>query len=289
MSNHHLSDADLDTDTTVLDDKPAADSGRVAESTRHLTQGDLETYLEGRLSPARLQHCSAHLDSCEACRAELEDLRTFKSDLASFARPEPTRAAQQRGRRRRGLTLPQAAAIATVVVLSISAALWWKWEKPRSSKAPVAVTITRSVAPVPTASTQSLDTRLADNQPALPAVVKALVSAAIQHGKLPIPQVNTGFALLGPFGEPIADTRPEFRWQPLAGAIGYSVVIVDAGLHPVQRSPALRATSWRPRRPLRRDRTYLWQVTATLHGGSKVVASSPEALLRITALGPRKP
>jgi hypothetical protein len=40
----------------------------------------------------------------------------------------------------------------------------------------------------------------------------------------------------------------------------------------------------RPRRPLRRGQTYLWQVTATLRGGSTVVDSgppSPEALLRI--------
>jgi hypothetical protein len=66
--------------------------------------------------------------------------------------------------------------------------------------------------------------------------------------------------------------------------VRYSVTIVDEGLHRVQRSPSLRTTHWRPRRPLRRGRTYLWQVTATLHGGSKVVASSPapaETLLRI--------
>jgi len=151
---------------------------------------------------------------------------------------------------------------------------------------------------VPTAGIQTRDTRLADEIAVLPADVRPAVSEAIQHGKLPLPtdlsqyrgrahtrlgapEVNTGFALLGPFGEAIAETRPEFRWQPLAGAIRYSVAIVDAGLHPVQRSPALRTTRWRPRRPLRRGKTYLWQVTATLRGGSKVVSSAPEALLRI--------
>jgi hypothetical protein len=96
------------------------------------------------------------------------------------------------------------------------------------------------------------------------------------------PPVNTRFALLGPFGEAVSETRPEFIWQPLAGAAHYSVVIVDEGLHPVQRSHALRTTVWRPRRPLRRGHTYLWQVTATLRGGTKVVASAPsEARLRI--------
>jgi hypothetical protein len=265
----------------------------------------LEAYLEGRLSPARLKHCGTHLDSCDACRAELEDLRTFKTDQAGFTRSEPGRRDVGRGRRRRGLTLPLAAAGATIVVAAISAVLWWKLERPRANKTPVALTVTHSPAPVPTASVQTRDTRLADDIAALPADVRPAVSEAIQQGKLRVPtdlsqfrgrahtlpgapEANTGFALLGPFGEAIAETRPEFRWQPLAGAIGYSVAIVDARLHPVQHSPALRSTAWRPRRPLRGGQTYLWQVTATLRGGSTVVASglnSPEALLRII---PRK-
>jgi hypothetical protein len=281
--------------------KVTVQSGDVEESIRHLTYEDLQAYLQGRLSSARLKHCRTHLDSCEACRAELEDLRTFKSDLAGFPRSEPDRRELQRGRRRRRLTLPQAAAVATIVVAAISAVLWWGRERPRANKTSVAVTVTHSLAPVPTAGIQTRDTRLADEIAALPADVRPAVSEAIQHGKLRLPtdlsqfrghahtllgapEANTGFALLGPFGEAIAETRPEFRWQPLAGAIRYSVAIVDAGLHPVQRSPALRTTGWRPRRPLRRGQTYLWQVTATLRGGSTVVASGPpslEALLRI--------
>ena len=281
---------------SVLHAKPTAQSGGVEESIRHLTYDELEAYLEGRLSSARLEHCQTHLDSCEACRAEFEDVRTFKSDLAGFSRSEPNRRQLKRGRRRRGLTLPQAAAAATIVVAAISAVLWWKWDRPRANKTSVAVTVTHSLAPAPTAGiqTQTHDTRLADEIAALPADVKPAVSAAIQ-GKLPFPadpspsrgrahtlpgapMANTGFALLGPFGEPIAETRPEFRWQPLAGAIRYSVAIVDARLHPVQHSPALHTTGWRPRRPLRRGQTYLWQVTATLRGGSTVVAAAPMVL-----------
>ena len=286
---------------SVLQTKLTAQSGDVEASIGHLTYQDLEAYLQGRLAPAQLKHCGTHLDSCEACRAELEDLRTIKSDLAAFAPSEPDRRNLGRGRRRRGLTLPQAAAVATVVVAAISAVLWWRWERPRANKTPVAVTVTHALAPVPAASVQTRDTRLADEIAALPADVRLAVSEAIQQGKLRVPtdlsqfrgrahtlpgapEANTGFALLGPFGEAIAETRPEFRWQPLAGAIRYSVAIVDARLHPVQHSPALRTTAWRPRRPLRGGQTYLWQVTATLRGGSTVVASglnSPEALLRI--------
>ncbi|MFL6601352.1 MAG: anti-sigma factor family protein [Steroidobacteraceae bacterium] len=250
-----------------LHDEPIARSGDVEEPIRHLTHDDLEAYFEGRLPSARLNHCRTHLDSCEACRAELEDLRTLKSDMAGFSRAEPARREPGRARRRRRLTLPQAAAMGTIVVAAIAAALWWTWERPRANKTSVAMTVAHPLAAVPTAGTQTPDRGNANEIATLSPTSR--------------PEPNKSFALLGPFGETIAETRPELRWQPLAGAIRYSVAIVDMGLHPVQRSRALRTTSWRPRRPLRRGQTYLWQVTATLRGGSKVVASSPEALLRI--------
>jgi hypothetical protein len=155
------------------------------------------------------------------------------------------------------------------------------------------------------ANVQTHSTQLAEEIAALPGDLRLGVSEAIQQGRLQLPAdmqrvhdravapsqpaaANTGFSLSGPFGEATFETRPKFTWQPLAGAIGYTVAIVDQGLRPVQHSPGLRATTWRPRRALAHGRTYLWQVTATLRGGSKVVASSPspsEATLRIL---PRK-
>ncbi len=333
-----LSDADPE-----LRPKRIAQTSEAGESVRHLTYEDLEAYVAGRLAPARLQYCGAHLDSCDACRAELEDLRTFKSELSGFQRSEPLGRKSGRRKRRPGVALPlAAAAAAAIAVAAISVAFWWWREKPRTNKAPVALSVTHAPTPAPVApsvthaptpapvalsvthaptpapvalsvtraptpapvaaiQTPTRDSQLSDEIAALPADVRPAVSEVIQHGKLQLPadagrlresaptfpdvaKGNTGFALLGPFGEAIAETRPEFRWQPLAGAIRYRVVIVDAGLHPVRRSPGLRTTSWRPRRSLRRGRTYLWQVTATLRGGSRVVASGPpgpEAVLRI--------
>jgi len=144
----------------------------------------------------------------------------------------------------------------------------------------------RGAPAAPTASSpvraQPRDTQLASAVAARPDQVKSTAA----------PKVNTDFALLGPFGDVVSATRPEFSWQPLAGAVRYSVTIVDTGLHPVQRSPRLRKTVWRPRRPLRRGHSYLWQVTATLRNGTKVVASQPSpsgTLLRIVPLNPANP
>ena len=98
---------------------------------------------------------------------------------------------------------------------------------------------------------------------------------------------TTSFALLGPFGDQITDDRPEFAWQPLAGATKYSIIIVDDGLRPIAHT-RLKTTTWRPKKPLRRGRSYLWQVTAILKNGTKVMGTGPtsqEARIHITAPG----
>jgi anti-sigma factor RsiW len=41
-------------------------------------------YLEGELSPQEQQELSAHLQECESCRAELEDLRKTMSSLSGL-------------------------------------------------------------------------------------------------------------------------------------------------------------------------------------------------------------
>ena len=254
----------------------AAQPGDVPGTIRHIAHEDLEAYADGRLASARLNYCSAHLDSCDACRAELEDIRTLKSELSGFSRSEPDRRPLERRKRRPGLTLLQAASVATIFVAAVATFFWWRHESPRANKTSAAVSVAQFPAALPAAGKQTSDTRLANENPAPPGDVR------------PAPEAHTGFALLGPLGGTTSETRPEFSWQPLAGAIRYSVAIVDVGLHPVQHSPSLRTTVWRPRRPLRRGHTYLWQVTATLRGGLKVVASGPAGMLTESADEHRK-
>ncbi|HEY6924742.1 MAG TPA: hypothetical protein VI653_14810 [Steroidobacteraceae bacterium] len=261
-----------------------SDTNSKVGAVRHLTHEDLEAYSTGRLAAARSSFCQAHLDSCEACRAELEDLRTFKGELATFSRPDSNPRDLGRSKRRRKLSLPLAASLTIIVVAGGSTVLWTRHEQPQANEVPVA----RSVVPpavvspdvrqppvAPIASSVRIN---AAPTPAALSTQHVAMQATATPPSAGTSETNKGFALLGPVGKTISETRPEFTWQSLPGAIRYSVAIVDARLHPVQHSPALRTTVWRPRRPLRRGRTYLWQVTATLRGGAKVVASEPGIL-----------
>ena len=259
--------------------------------------------MNGRLPSARMDSFSTHLDSCDACRAELEDLRTFKSSAAGLSQSGSLGRELDRRKRQRQLKAAGNAAIVAAVVAAIAAVGWWKFGKARVQGPSVVATRTGvsmpdvgaapgAVAGPAAPVAQSHTVPVVQPHVSAPAATVAQAPAsAVQPRTAPAAQprdattptvasqpAGTSFALLGPFGDEIADARPEFTWQPLAGATKYSVVIVDEGLRPVQHSHGVKTTSWRPRRPLRRGRTYLWQVTATLRNGTKIVATGPTSL-----------
>jgi Putative zinc-finger len=356
-------------------------SGGVGSAVRHISQDELDAYVEGRLSGARLDYVRAHLDACEACRAELEDLRTFKASAVGLSQASSLKRELERRRRQRQLKAAATTALAAAVVAVIGVVGWNKFGKawvhtsfaPATTVArPTAVAAAADVQPRGSASTadqtstigpatgQVRDARAAAAQPRATPVaaprVNAVASAAQPHSEIPagatpqrLAQTNgasaagaasqqlvrardasatgaqatataqprakvataspatsaaqlvargatpvsaavvapgsTSFALLGPFGDEVSDDRPEFAWQPIEGATKYAIIIVDEGLRPIAHA-RLKTTTWRPRKPLRRGRTYLWQVTAILKNGTKVMATGPtsqEARIHITA------
>lgn len=281
-----------DTDT-VERPKPVVKSSEATDTVRHLTQTDLEAYSSGRLPAARLDFCSTHLDSCDACRAELEDVRTYQRSAVGMQHAAPAQRVPDRRKRRRNPAVPLLASATLAVVAGVCAVLWLHHKKSTTNRVPLVASVpTPPTATPPTVSTRADATHTAS---ALPVAPKPVESPGIQHGKpqQAAPEVNrararaspeaqAAFALVSPVGKTTLETRPEFTWQPLPGAIGYTVEIVDTGLHPVLHSPGLRGTSWRPRHPLRPGETYFWQVTATVRGGAKVTASEPS--LSATAL-----
>jgi hypothetical protein len=393
----------------------------VGSVVRHIPQDELDAYISGRLAGPRLDFCRTHLDSCDECRAELEDLRTFKANAVGLSQASSLKRELERRQRERLIKTAATGLIAAAVVLAIGMVGWNKFGKGWMHGATTAVAHARATAPVAdrakavaqpraaivsaqTATTpqpdQSRGTSLASAaSTALPTAAQSrgvnVTSAAAQsHGAVParaqitessqsvvqsrgaspgsaasnaspavqsrivamaagaqarvaaatagvpssgtaqthgaaavVPSsstaqtrsaaavvpaastaqtrsaaavvpaapattataaaapVSTSFALLGPFGDEVTDDRPEFAWQPLAGATKYSIIIVDEGLRPIAHT-RLKTTTWRPKKPLRRGRSYLWQVTAILKNGTKVMATGPtsqEARIHIGA------
>lgn len=314
-------------------------SASVGTAVRHISQPDLDGYVEGRLSGAQLDFVRGHLEACEACRAELTDLRTFKANAVGLNQASSLKRELERRRRQRLLKTGAAAAVAAALVALVGVVGWNKFGKAwvhTASVAPVSAHVVAAPQAVAHAvrSTEVSDARPAVAQPhAIPiaaaaativreptappahgaaaVAVASTASAAPQQqaqasvnaqargttpGTAPIAAQahgaaaaaaagSTSFALLGPFGDEVTDDRPEFAWQPLEGASKYSIIIVDEGLRPIAHT-RLKTTTWRPKKPLRRGRSYLWQVTAILKNGTKVMATGPtsqEARIHIGA------
>jgi hypothetical protein len=101
------------------------------------------------------------------------------------------------------------------------------------------------------------------------------------------------FALRGPIGTFVESGRPTFRWQPLAGATGYTVYLVEEGADREIKSALLPPGDGHTQRawtlpddlpPLRRGSVYEWYVLASRKEGETVQSpgkSAPEARFRV--------
>lgn len=231
----------------------------------------LTSYVDGNLGRADANAVAAHLEHCATCREDVDDLRATAAVIAT-------------GRLRRWAPLAAAAAVG-IVVLSL---------------------ITRDDAPPPPAPAPPprVVPRVATTPP--PPVLTApryarpewasAVDDALRRGTIdkpaslaelqlePDPERSPGEAadrVLEPAAVIIETTRPQLRWTPIQGAT-YVVSLFD-GPTLVAESEPLRAPRWQPPRPLRRGRTYQWQVAAGGDDTPIIIPAppAPPALFRV--------
>ena len=219
---------------------------RESESEHLDATTQLIPYVNQTLSAAETEIVESHMEDCQACRAEVMDLRAFRE---RFAR-----------RRRR---IPLWAFAAALGAVAIAALLLMR--QPRTTApAPVIATQTHAPQPAP------------ENAPPAPhgnAEWDQLVADAIEQRRLPYLEDDPFEARpstylrgpddpppakLEPAGITIADARPRFTWDARDGAT--YVVLVFAGDREIARSPVLSAAEWRPATPLLSGRIYTWQV-----------------------------
>ena len=91
--------------------------------------------------------------------------------------------------------------------------------------------------------------------------------------------------LVSPVRLVVSETRPAFRWKPLAGATGYRVVVADANHRAVAQSGMLpaNATAWTPVAPLPRGQVLTWAVVALVNGEEVIMPGpgAPEAKFKV--------
>lgn len=223
----------------------------------------LTSYVDGTLGRAESDAVAGHLEVCPTCREDVDDLRA----TALLVAP---------GRMRRWTPLAAAAVIAVVI-----AAMVRRDDAPPSPAAPPprAMQAPTQKAPPPPVVTPP---RYARSEWA------AAVEDAVRRGTIDMPATlavlqldpdperaptESAESVLEPAAAIVDTTRPRFRWTPVAGA-AYVVSIFD-GPALIAESAPLREPRWQPQRPLRRGRTYQWQVAATRDAVTTILPAPP--------------
>ena len=235
----------------------------------HLSDEQMDEYVDGALGDAARTTVDAHLEACATCAREVAELR-------AWARPTASARARPRSLRPWAWSAAAAAAAVLVVVLVKTVP---QWRSPGDDGG--------------TAAAGSSPAGLE----ALPTLERARVTAALRAGAAEPPDYlaqlqgpaealmgaspASTFALSGPLATGVVSDRPTLRWTPLPGADRYVVSVTDEALRPVVQSPPLEATSWTPEEPLPRGRTYLWQVSARRGAETLTAPVPPAPLVRI--------
>lgn len=256
-------------------DERAMESVRniIAESDdeEHVDTETLVSLAAGRLSAPDREVAESHLDDCERCRGDLDDLRQFSH------RP-------RRRRRFAAVAFPLAAAAAILVIFATLSRDRSSSPPLRSPIAkPVAVgTATRPLPPPPAAAPGQVSRRYAEPQ------WTRLVDEVRRTGRLPSPHLDLGGVAdvrrgspaapvtgpISPAGEVLEETRPEFSWPVRPGST-YVVAVFSDDVE-IARSGKLTSGHWKPQRGLPRGRVYVWQVEAN-HDGVTTILPSPPA------------
>lgn len=242
-----------------LEDDPGNES-------RHLdAETQLFPWVDGALAAADREIVESHLEDCEICRAEADDLRRLRT---------PVRRAP------RGWW-----AIAAGVVVAMAGLIAVRRAEPPEMPPSVA-------RPAPSAPSSSAIATYTNPE------WSRLVADVVRTQRLPLAEgldelrppadplrgpSESNHRSLVPAGVVVADVRPRFTWAPIDNAT--YVVSVFAGASEVAASDVLETPSWTPMTELPQERTLTWQVEVTREGKRFIMPAppAPPALFRVAS------
>jgi len=238
---------------------------------------ELALFVAGRLPEERAREIEEHAAECPRCAEAVAELREFAAPMDQASKP-PVIAMPDRKRTAPFWVGGMAAAV--VAAGGIAVLL-----RPHRSASRPPVASLRDGAVVATLSASGEIGGL----PNLDPEERGWIGDVLRTGRLPLgpsisappPTVLRGspadesFQLLSPVDRRVADDKPEFRWESLAGASSYQITVFTEEEKIVAQGVAA-SNEWRPSAPLPREIRLGWQVTAR-HGATHITAPAPPA------------
>jgi hypothetical protein len=232
----------------------------------HLTYDQLRAYVDRDAKAEEAADIESHLRACALCRAEVDDLRRFSEQI--------------KGPVKRPASFPRWLIMGAIAAALVAGMFLVRTRPARNTaESAPAPAIPLVVSLHDGGSVLGLDNQGHLSAPAnLSSTDRDSIAAALRDGALPVfvddrlrsnrstllggGGKDTQFRVVSPVGQMVLSERPEFRWQPLAGAKSYRVEVFDANYTPAMSSPATAGTSWTPESAFARGKLYVWQVTA---------------------------
>jgi len=259
----------------------------------HVTRADIEKFSRRELAPPDILRVARHLGECADCATRARELVTaddvedafgfdeiahpdVEPELAAYLRSQPAELPRRSPRTAFIATALAAAAAAVFVTIALL----------NRSPAPAPVP-SHPIARRPIAITPAPTTGYgrSDWDDAVGDAVRShgIAAPSILRDVRESPDVLRGAGAaadavkvsLSPAGVVIDDTTPRFTWTAFKGA--KYVVEVFAGEIPVTSSGPLASNEWMPPKPLKRGKTYTWQV-AVRRGETSTIVPCPVSL-----------
>lgn len=252
-------------------------------SSAHLEFETMLEFVEETMPDEQRADAAAHLEECATCRAEADDLRQFRGEVAA-----------QKERRPR----TRYAAFAAAIAAAFAAAFFLTRPAPAPPPhhvVPGSATVTPLVVALRDgARNVGIDASGKLHGTTLDGDWANVVASALRNPDLEKPPSLRALAgtsdpqrgphqdrelsLDEPIGVVVESDRPNFRWSSSLPDANYELAVFDDTGRLVVRG-ATRKSEWQPEKPLVRDASYLWQVRAVA-GERELVAPAadqPEA------------
>jgi hypothetical protein len=232
----------------------------------HLDPDRQMAYCDGALRGDELETARMHLEGCDRCRAEVEELAKWG------AAP----------RKRTWLPYALAASLAAVAILGLVVVRQQQPVKTRPPVATIPPVTTPAPPPAPSYGNAEWDRLVRDvtasGRLAMPAVLAALQPPASHFRG----EIAADDARLEPAGIVVESTRPRFTWR--AEPAARYVVLLAPRDGQVVESERLSEPAWQPSSPLTRGHDYAWQLEVVTGKGSVLHPAPPHPPVRFHVL-----
>lgn len=287
-----------------------------SENRDHLSFEQLESYVDVRLDSVDLENVKNHLNICNECKTDVNELRSIQSELHD--KIEPRKVISFWNLRSFLIPLKLAGAAAAIAFFMWAATIPMRNEirdlrKQLAEEQKNTATLLRekkelqdqyaAIKPAQTPALVALNdgnSRIEIDSNGklsglseLPEPYQKTIANMLTTQKIKVPQFVTSligkkeilmgnskksnwFALHSPIGTVVMSDRPSFSWTAFNGSEGYRVYVLDENYNEVASSSLLKETEWIIPTALRRGSNYVWQVAA-VKGGKEFLTPVPPA------------